>query len=144
MSGNFPVDSVNGVASFWWLFGPLSAYGSIESTTINTTHPTLQNWIEECCTQRIPNSESSVAVWYVSHIISGCSCSLTDARKLNKRVTESNPPGWEPVWEQGRLEITCKTYQTATLGSENLRVQYFTILIKISPDEVMHSNMFDL
>ena len=48
--------------------------------------------------------------------------------KQFQRVTESNPPGWEPVREQGRPEIICLTYQTATLGSENLRVQHFTIL----------------
>ena len=32
---------INGVASFRWSFGPLSAWGSIESTTIPTTHPSL-------------------------------------------------------------------------------------------------------
>ena len=32
---------VNGGASFRWSFGPHSAWGSIESTTILTTHPSL-------------------------------------------------------------------------------------------------------
>ena len=32
---------VNGGASFRWSFGPLSAWGSIESTTIIATHPSL-------------------------------------------------------------------------------------------------------
>ena len=32
---------INGGASFRWSFGPLSAWGSIESTTILTTHPSL-------------------------------------------------------------------------------------------------------
>ena len=32
---------INGGASFRWLFGLLSAWGSIESTTILTTHPSL-------------------------------------------------------------------------------------------------------
>ena len=41
---NFLVDSVcflNRGASFRWSFGPLSAWRSIESTTILTTHPSL-------------------------------------------------------------------------------------------------------
>ena len=33
---------VNGGASFRWSFGPLSAWGSKESTTILTTHPSLE------------------------------------------------------------------------------------------------------
>ena len=49
--------------------------------------------------------------------------------KQFQRVTESNPP----VREQWRPEIICKTYQTATLGPENLRVQHFTILVQIFP-----------
>ena len=32
---------INRGASFWWSFGPLSAWGSIESMTILTTHPSL-------------------------------------------------------------------------------------------------------
>jgi len=32
---------VNGGAPIRWSFGPLSAWGSIESTTILTTHPSL-------------------------------------------------------------------------------------------------------
>ena len=32
---------INWGASFRWSFGPLSAWGSIESTTILTTHPSL-------------------------------------------------------------------------------------------------------
>ena len=32
---------INGGASFRWSFGPLSAWGSIVSTTILTTHPSL-------------------------------------------------------------------------------------------------------
>ena len=32
---------LNGNASFRWSFGPHSAWGSIESTTILTTHPSL-------------------------------------------------------------------------------------------------------
>ena len=34
-------DIINGDASFRWSFGPLFAWGSIESTTILTTHPSL-------------------------------------------------------------------------------------------------------
>ena len=33
--------ALHGCASFRWSFGPLSAWGSIESTTILTTHPSL-------------------------------------------------------------------------------------------------------
>ena len=32
---------INGSASFRWSFGPLSAWGSIESATTLTTHPNL-------------------------------------------------------------------------------------------------------
>ena len=32
---------INGGASFQWSFGPHSVWGSIESTTILTTHPSL-------------------------------------------------------------------------------------------------------
>ena len=35
-------DIINGDASFRWSFGPLFAWGSKESTTILTTHPSLQ------------------------------------------------------------------------------------------------------
>ena len=35
------VEKVNGGASLGWSFGPHSAWGSIESTTILTTHPSL-------------------------------------------------------------------------------------------------------
>ena len=35
---------INWDASFRWSFGPLSAWGSIESMTILTTHPSLKKW----------------------------------------------------------------------------------------------------
>ena len=35
---------INGGASFRWSFGPLTAWGSIESATILTTHPRLFLW----------------------------------------------------------------------------------------------------
>ena len=38
----FSDDLINRGASFWWSFGSLSAWGSKESTTILTTHPSLK------------------------------------------------------------------------------------------------------
>ena len=41
----YAVDRIlNGGASFRWSFGPLAAWGSIESTTILTTGPSLLFW----------------------------------------------------------------------------------------------------
>ena len=47
---------VNGGASLRWSFGPHSAWGSIESTTILTTHPSLGlsvQWMISCMSQKI-------------------------------------------------------------------------------------------
>ena len=38
----YPTNLINGGASFRWSFGLLFAWGSIESTTILTTHPSLR------------------------------------------------------------------------------------------------------
>ena len=37
--------TLNGGASFRWSFGPLFAWGSIESTTILNIHPSLSNFV---------------------------------------------------------------------------------------------------
>ena len=44
-----PKPNINGSVSFRWSFGPHSARGSIESTTILTTHPSLYTLIPVYC-----------------------------------------------------------------------------------------------
>ena len=65
----FNTKLINGGASFRWSFGPLSAWGSIESTTLLTAHPSLLKKLTLVVALFLSMQELVKLVLLVEHVV---------------------------------------------------------------------------
>ena len=70
----FTRNILNGGASFRWSFSPLSAWGSIESTTILTTHPSLQKVGDHSVRIAVGHIDISNVFWRRKVLVTSLRC----------------------------------------------------------------------